>query len=75
VARNIVVVLFILVWGAVVVVTAIQENGKVPAEYWTIPAVGVGAILGAFAAFGDKRDDQERRTRPEDDSDTSRDNP
>jgi hypothetical protein len=51
VARYITLGVFMTVWGAVTIIVALQEGGKVPPEYWTIPGIGIGGILGAFAAF------------------------
>lgn len=75
-AKNIILVAFMVVWGAVVLIVAIQEKGKVPTEYWTIPAIGIGAIMGAFSAIEDRRNNRNNRepdapsTDPNDDGST-----
>lgn len=58
--RNIILVGFMAIWGAVVIIVAIQEKGKVPPEYWTLPAIGLGAILGAFSAWEERRNGRSR---------------
>lgn len=58
--RNIILIAFMAIWGAVVIIVAIQEKGKVPPEYWTLPAIGLGAILGAFSAWDERQNRQNR---------------
>lgn len=58
-ARYIVLGVFMAVWGTVTIIAIIQ-SGEVPPEYWTIPGIGIGGILGAFAAF--ERIELRRRT-------------
>jgi hypothetical protein len=60
VARNIILIAFMVIWGAVVIIVAIQEKGKVPTEYWTLPAIGLGAIMGAFSAWDERRNGRNR---------------
>jgi hypothetical protein len=60
VVRNIILVGFMAIWGVVVIIVAIQEKGKVPPEYWTLPAIGLGAILGAFSAWEERRNGRNR---------------
>jgi hypothetical protein len=60
VAKNVILIAFMVIWGAVVIIVAIQEKGKVPTEYWTIPAIGLGAILGAFSAWEERRNGRSR---------------
>jgi hypothetical protein len=54
VARTVALVAFMLVWGVVTLITAWRTK-EVPPEYWSIPALGVGGILAAFATLGDRR--------------------
>lgn len=45
---TIVVTVYIVVWGIVTTILVIQK-GDVPAEYWSLPAIGLGAILAALS--------------------------
>lgn len=67
VARTAALVAFMLVWGTVTLITA-WRNKEVPPEYWSIPALGVGGILAAFATLGDRRGREPNR--PQQDADT-----
>lgn len=51
VARTVALVAFMIIWGAVTLLTAWRTK-QVPAEYWSIPALGIGGILAAFATLG-----------------------
>lgn len=72
-ARYITLGLFMVVWGAVTIIVAIQQQGKVPPEYWTLPGIGIGGILGAFAAF--ERIEARRRTNSSSNEDDEGDEP
>lgn len=54
VARTITLVAFMVVWGVATLITAWNDK-KVPAELWSIPALGIGAILAAFSTLGERQ--------------------
>jgi hypothetical protein len=64
VLRTVVLSVFMIVWGAVTFVVVVK-NGTVPPEYWAIPAIGIGGILGVMTGYertqrdnGRSRDEQ-----------------
>lgn len=45
--RDLLLLIFAMVWAVVVIVTAIR-TGEVPAELWAVLGIGIGALLAAF---------------------------
>lgn len=66
--RNIIVSVYIAVWGIATIVILIKK-GEIPAEYWTLPAVGLGGLLAALSSLekkSDKKKEKEPPPEPED---------
>lgn len=58
--RTIAAATYMLVWGVATVVL-IARGEPIPAEYWTLPAIGLGGILTAISTL----ENRNRRDKPE----------
>ena len=64
--RTVVAGIYTLVWGIALLVTLIRDK-SVPAEYWTVPAIGLGAIMGVLGSI-EKRKPEKPESEPPDDA-------
>jgi ABC-type enterobactin transport system permease subunit len=67
--RDILLVVYVAAWAAVVVITALR-TGTVPPELWAVPGIGVGAFLAAFHT-----NDRSRRRSPAEEPEAVEDTP
>lgn len=68
--RTIVATIYILVWGVVTIVIVLRD-GRVPPEYWTLPAIGLGALVAALGPLDKKIEDNRKKletTKPKNDT-------
>lgn len=58
--RTIAAAIYMLVWGIATIVLLIRGD-QIPAEYWTLPAIGLGGLLTAMSTLDNrnKRDKSE----------------
>jgi len=60
VVRTIAAATYMLVWGIATIVLIIRGD-PIPAEYWTLPAIGLGGLLTAISTLENKS----KRDKPE----------
>lgn len=58
--RTIAAATYMLVWGIATIVLIIRGD-PIPAEYWTLPAIGLGGLLTAISTLDNKL----RKDKPE----------
>lgn len=58
--RTIAAATYMLVWGIATVVLIIRGD-PIPAEYWTLPAIGLGGLLTAISTL----DSKSKKDKPE----------
>jgi hypothetical protein len=65
VVRTIAAAIYMLVWGIATVVLLIRGD-PIPAEYWTLPAIGLGGLLTAISTLDNrsKRETQKSEVEP-----------
>lgn len=66
--RTIAAATYMSVWGIATVVLIIRGD-PIPAEYWTLPAIGLGGLLTAISTLENKtKRDKPEVTPPKDDT-------
>lgn len=65
--RTIAAATYMLVWGIATVVLIIRGD-PIPAEYWTLPAIGLGGLLTAISTLENKKKDKPEVGPPKDDT-------
>lgn len=66
--RTIAAATYMLVWGMATIVILIRGD-PIPAEYWTLPAIGLGGLLTAISTLENKsRKDKHEVGPPKDDT-------
>lgn len=66
--RTIAAATYMLVWGVATVVLIVRGE-PIPAEYWTLPAIGLGGILTAISTLENRnRRDKSEIEPPKDDT-------
>lgn len=58
--RTIAAVTYMVVWGIATVVLIIRGD-PIPAEYWTLPAIGLGGILTAISTLEGSKTRKEKK--------------
>lgn len=57
--RTIAAATYMFVWGVATVVILIRGD-PIPAEYWTLPAIGLGGLLTAISTLENKNNKKEQ---------------
>lgn len=65
--RTIAAATYMLVWGVATIVL-IARGDPIPAEYWTLPAIGLGGLLTAISTLETKNRDKPKIEPPKDDT-------
>lgn len=65
--RTIAAAIYMVVWGIATIVLLLKGD-PIPAEYWTLPAIGLGGLLTAMASLERKRDEKPKIDPPKNDT-------
>lgn len=57
--RDVIIGCFMVGWIAVTIIVAFK-TGSVPAELWTVPGAGLGALMALFRKDEDDEDEDEK---------------
>lgn len=57
--RTIAAATYMFVWGVATVVLIIRGD-PIPAEYWTLPAIGLGGLLTAISTLENKNNKRDK---------------
>jgi hypothetical protein len=68
VVKTIVACIYMAIWGIATIIVVIKDD-SVPPEYWSLPAVGLGAVLAAVNTI-EKRAKGKPDVEPDDDEAT-----
>lgn len=70
--RIVVAAIYMAAWGVVGVIYGIRNGALPPAEYWTLPAIGLGGFLAAVSSLSDKKSNKDK---PDNDDSTAKESP